>query len=291
MISRPTLQHLRIPFSVFLMPIFLFALGISVEPQVIDIVLVFIILHAFIYPASNGYNSYFDKDEKSIGGLEHPPAVTKELYYTSLLFDLIGTTLALIISWQFAVMVLVYGMVSKAYSHPLTRLKKYPWGSWLITGIFQGFFTFYMVYMALNHQTFPVISDPQVSIAAVLSTIILWGSYPMTQIYQHEEDTKRGDITLSYLLGIKGTFLFTGSVFLIATIGYFVYFITFYQFSLFLYFLACMAPILVYFSLWFVRVLKDERQADFKHTMRLNMISSIALSAFFVLLFFVKNQG
>jgi 1,4-dihydroxy-2-naphthoate octaprenyltransferase len=273
------------------MPIFLFALGISVKPQVMDIVLVFIILHAFIYPASNGYNSYFDKDEKSIGGLENPPAVSKELYYTSLLFDLIGTILALIISWQFAVMVFIYGMVSKAYSHPHTRLKKYPWGSWLITGFFQGFFTFWMVYMALNHQGFPVILDPKVLIAAALSTITLWGSYPMTQIYQHEEDMKRGDITLSYLLGIKGTFLFTGTVFLIATIGYFVYFFTFYQFSLFLYFLVCLTPILVYFSLWFVKVLKDERQADFRHTMRLNMISSIALSAFFVLLFFVKNHS
>ena len=33
-----------------------------------------------------------------------------------------------------------------------------------------------------------------------------WRAYPMTQIFQHEED-KRGDETLSLKLGIKGTFL------------------------------------------------------------------------------------
>jgi 1,4-dihydroxy-2-naphthoate octaprenyltransferase len=47
---------------------------------------------------------------------------------------------------------------------------------------------------------------------ALLSTCLLLGSYPMTQIYQHEEDARRGDKTFSLLLGIKETFIFTAVI-------------------------------------------------------------------------------
>jgi len=125
MISRSTFLHLRIPFSVFLLPIYLFALSISNNPIFENVLLVFLILHFLIYPASNGYNSYFDKDEGSIGGLKNPPKVSKQLYYISLVLDILGILLALYINWQFAMMLLIYGLVSKAYSHPSIRLKKY----------------------------------------------------------------------------------------------------------------------------------------------------------------------
>jgi hypothetical protein len=39
------------------------------------------------FPASNGYNSYFDKDEDSIGLLEKPPEVDISLYYFSILLE------------------------------------------------------------------------------------------------------------------------------------------------------------------------------------------------------------
>ena len=68
MLTRSTWLHLRIPFSYFLMPVFFFALGIS--PNLVEsrLLWLFLIVHLFLYPASNGYNSYFDKDVKSIGG-------------------------------------------------------------------------------------------------------------------------------------------------------------------------------------------------------------------------------
>lgn len=68
-----------------------------------------------VYPASNGYNSYFDKDEKSIGGLKNPPPVNKGLYYTSLTLDLFALMLSYFkISPWFAGLLLVYGLASKA---------------------------------------------------------------------------------------------------------------------------------------------------------------------------------
>src|SRR5688572_19464666 len=127
MFSRSTWLHLRIPFSYFLLPAYLFALSISPNLGERNLLWSFLIIHLLLYPASNGYNSYFDKDEKSIGGLKNPPPVTKELYYVSLLLDVAAVVLAMIlINKEFAIMVLVYGLISKAYSHPSVRLKKYP---------------------------------------------------------------------------------------------------------------------------------------------------------------------
>src|SRR5690349_14747751 len=127
MLSRSSWLHLRIPFSYFLLPVYLFSLAISPNLNEARLIWVFIILHLFLYPASNGYNSYFDKDEKSIGGLRNPPPVNKGLYFLALLFDLIALVLGY---WKinalFAIMLFIYGLISKAYSHPSIRLKKMP---------------------------------------------------------------------------------------------------------------------------------------------------------------------
>ena len=61
------LLHLRIPFSFFLLPIYLFALSQSPAVDVTKAWWVFFILHFMLFPASNAYNSYYDKDEGSIG--------------------------------------------------------------------------------------------------------------------------------------------------------------------------------------------------------------------------------
>jgi 1,4-dihydroxy-2-naphthoate octaprenyltransferase len=290
MFSCSTWLHLRIPFSFYLLPVFLFSLAISPAYDLYRVFIVFITLHLFLYPASNGYNSYFDKDEKSIGGLKNPPKVNRGLYSMSLIFDAIAIGLGLLLSWQFALMLFIYGLVSKAYSHPVIRLKKYPYLSWLIAGFFQGAFTFGMVYIALNQQEFSVLLDTNVILPAILSSLILWGSYPMTQIYQHKEDLKRHDITLSYLLGIRRTFYFTGIVFTAAVATYWWYFISCFNLQYALIFLASMIPILIYFTWWFLQVIKDESNADHAHTMRLNFISSLCLNMFFVYLFLESNQ-
>lgn len=112
----------------------------------------------------------------------------------------------------------------------------------------------------------------------------------MTQIYQHEEDAKRGDLTMSRLLGIRGTFLFTAGIFLLVTIGFFFFFQgkKIFNFSAFIVYLLVMSPVLIFFNVWFLKVLKNEQLADYKHTMQLNFWGSICLNVFFVLLFLSK---
>jgi 1,4-dihydroxy-2-naphthoate octaprenyltransferase len=291
MFSRSSWLHLRIPFSFFLLPIFLFSLSISPNFNGARLFWVFFILHFLLYPASNGYNSYFDKDEKSIGGLKHPPPVRKGLYFLSLTLDVIAIVLAYIkINTTFAIMVLAYGLVSKGYSHPLTRLKKYAWPSWLITGLFQGLFTFAMCYIGVNDFGIEQALRTKVLIPGALTSLMLWANYPLTQIYQHEEDTKRGDITLSSKLGIMGTFYFAATVFTAAVAG-FLFFLRFvFGENAAWFFLLAIIPLMAYFFYWFFLAMKSNEHADYGHTMRLNFISATCLNTFFIYLFLETSQ-
>lgn len=286
MLSRSAWLHLRIPFSFFLMPVYFFALAISPNFTQDRLLWSFLIIHLFLYPASNGYNSYFDKDEKSIGGLKNPPPVTKGLFYLSLLFDLFAIALgALKISVLFAVMLLIYGLISKAYSHPSIRLKKYAIAGWLTVGIVQGFFTFLMCYIGINDFDLENLRHARVLVPATLSSIILLGTYPMTQIYQHEEDARRGDRTISLLLGIRGTFLFVMVVFVFASAGYVWYFQEYHSLYYGLAFLFAMSPVVIFFLTWFFLTWRNEKYANHRLTMWLNLISALSLNGFFIWLF------
>ena len=291
MLSRSSWLHLRIPFSFFLLPIFLFSLSVSPNLNGPRIGWVFFILHFLLYPASNGYNSYFDKDEKSIGGLKNPPPVNKGLYYLALLFDLAALVLGFLkLNATFAIMLLVYGLVSKAYSHPAIRLKKYAITGWFITGVFQGIFTFFMCYVGVNDIPIETVFTPQLIFAGSLTSLMLWANYPLTQVYQHEEDAKRGDKTFSRMLGIKGTFYFASAFFAIAILGFVLYFQRYYEGRYTIFFLGALTPALLYFFFWFTKVLKNEREADYTKTMWLNVTSATGLNVFFVYHFLNASQ-
>jgi 1,4-dihydroxy-2-naphthoate octaprenyltransferase len=286
MISRSTLLHLRIPFSYFLLPIYLFAVALSSTVNVTRLFVVFVILHFLLYPASNGYNSYFDKDEKSIGGLKHPPPVKKDLYYSAILLDAIAIIVGyLTINTIFAIMLLLYGLVSKAYSHPLTRLKKYPIIGWVTAGLFQGYFTLLMSYIGINNATLNIVFDEKISYAGLLATAMLLGNYPMTQVYQHEEDQKRGDYTFSIMLGIRGTFYFVAIIFSGVSLAFYSYFRKYFSAEAGFVFMISLFPVLVYFFFWLNRISRDKNYADYSHTMLLNFISATCLNSFFIYLF------
>lgn len=291
MFSRSSWLHLRVPFSFLLLPIFLFSLSVSPNFNGSRILWVFVILHFLLYPASNAFNSYFDKDEKSIGGLKNPPPVRKGLYFLALALDVLAILLGYIkINTTFAIMVFIYGLVSKAYSHPSIRLKKYAWTSWIITGLFQGLFTFLTCYVGVNNFTIDVALKWQIVLPGLLTSAMLWANYPLTQVYQHEEDTKRGDLTLSAKLGITGTFYFAASVFTLA-IGGFLFYLKFnfgetYAWA----FMLLLLPILSYFFYWFFLILREPQNADYRHTMRLSFLSAACLNVFFIYLFLKSSQ-
>ncbi|MDG1331079.1 MAG: UbiA family prenyltransferase [Crocinitomicaceae bacterium] len=272
------------------MPIFILALSQSPEPNVFYSILSFLIIHLLVYPASNGYNSYIDKDETSIGGLEKPPMPTKALFYLTLVMDSVAILLSFIfIHWIFAVCILAYILASRAYSSKQIRLKKYPLIGFLIVVVFQGAFTYYMSNFGINGTSLTFSSsDIYIMLACSLQ---IAGAYPLTQIYQHEADLADGVTTLSYKLGYKGTFIFTGILFFICTIFYFLYFQSIGSLNQFFILLFFFAPILVFFNIWFIKTMKNLEEANFKNTMRMNAIASICMSSCFIILTVLNHSA
>ncbi|WP_338873588.1 UbiA family prenyltransferase [Spirosoma sp. SC4-14] len=282
MTARTIWLHLRVPFSVFLLPMFWFAVSQSVHPDLGKSVAVLLIVHLLLYPASNAYNSYFDKDEGSIGGLEKPPPVDKDLYWVSWALDVVALVLgSIFVNWPFVLYLLVYGFVTKAYSHDRIRLKKYPILSWLLISVLQGGITYVMTYISINDLPLSTIGQPKLLLGGLLATLNLMALYPVTQVYQHEEDARRGDRTISLMMGVRGTFICAVVMYLLSMVGFYIYFEGSYLILIYLLFLL---PAVIFFLRWFSRVYKDPNQANYRTTMQMMWISSIGLNSFFLFL-------
>ncbi|KAA9338383.1 prenyltransferase [Hymenobacter busanensis] len=281
---RRALPLLRIPFSVYLMPVFWFALSALREPFPVGrAVAVFLVIHMLAYPASNGYNSWFDRDEGSIGGLERPPRVTPELWRLVVLFDVLAVLGALLISVPFAGLLTTYLLVSKAYSYDRIRLKKYPIISTLVVVVFQGAFTFLMTQVGVGASLETILADQNL-VLALVSSLFLCGSYPLTQVYQHTEDRQRGDQTLSLLLGIRGTFVFAALGLLLGASVLGAAYLWRNEPRNLLVFAVATLPVVLLFSRWAWQAWHNGAAADFRRTMRMNQVSSLCLSAAFVLM-------
>jgi 1,4-dihydroxy-2-naphthoate octaprenyltransferase len=284
MLKKSTIQLLRFHFSFFLMPVYWFALSQVLHKNWPRAILVFIILHLLVYPASNGYNSYMDRDETSIGGLKNPSSPTRELFYTTAVMDLVAIVLSACISMYFLAGILGYIVASRAYSSRKIRLKKYPVIGYLTVIIFQGAITFFLVFHGSQAQ-----KTLHVPIEAMVASSLLIGAfYPLTQIYQHDPDIKDGVRTISYLLGIKGTFLFCAVVYFFAIISLAYTFFISLEIREFFVLATCMLPALVYFLVWAAKVWKDKKNADFSHTMQMNLVGSVGTNIGFIIVLLMQ---
>jgi 1,4-dihydroxy-2-naphthoate polyprenyltransferase len=284
-IRKSTIQLLRFHFSFFLLPVYLFALG---QLPIIDwrnAFFVFVILHLLVYPASNGYNSYMDKDETPIGGLKKPLQPTKELFYTTVIMDIVAIVLSAFISVVFAMGILLYILASRAYSYRRIRLKKYPIIGFLTVFIFQGALIFFVTYHAVDpNQTLYVPILP-----CIISSCLIGALYPLTQIYQHAEDKKDGVISISYLLGKKLTFVFSMLLFLTATFLLYLRFHRQDELNHFYLYLLIMLPVVLFFLYWMMKVWKNEEAASFKNSLWMNLISTVCTTIFFIILISIKH--
>jgi 1,4-dihydroxy-2-naphthoate octaprenyltransferase len=266
------------------MPVFFFSLSQVPVINYGKATLAFVILHFIMYPASNGYNSYMDRDEESIGMLEKPPMATKELFYVTLGLDVIAVILSFFINTVFASCIIANILASRAYSYRGIRLKKYPITGFLTVILFQGAITYFMV-----HKASSVDNDPVPWMGMAVSSLLFGGFYPLTQVYQHEQDYKDGVRTISYLLGVRGTFIFSEIMYILADFLLLVYFNgqqKNYQFWLMqLFFL----PIVIYFISWWRKVLADRANASFSYAMRMNMVAATSVNCAFILLYLLNH--
>ena len=284
MLRRSTIQLLRFHFSFFLLPVYLFALSQVPAINVLNAALIFVILHLLVYPSSNAYNSYMDRDEGSIGGIEKPLQPTRQLFTVSVLMDICSVALSLLVSGYFALGILLYILASRAYSYRGIRLKKYAVAGYLTVVIFQGAVTFFLVYHGSSEAKTLQVPEP----GLLAASLLIGGFYPLTQVYQHEADHKDGVRTISMALGYRGTFVFTGIIYSCAMTVLFFYFTGIQKLENFLILATVMAPIVVYFFIWTAKVWKNVCYADFKHTMRMNLLASVCTNLAFLTLLILR---
>jgi 1,4-dihydroxy-2-naphthoate polyprenyltransferase len=247
--------------------------------------LVFVILHLLVYPSSNGYNSYMDRDQSPIGGLAAPMQPTRQLFYVSVAMDIVALLLSAMISWIFALGILLYIGASRAYSWRGLRLKQFPVTGFLTVFIFQGALVFFIT----THAVSPVLTSGVAGLPCLLSSLLIGALYPLTQVYQHEEDKADQIVTISCLLGKRGTFVFSMLLFLSATALFFEYFMQQNRFNHFLVFLLFMLPVVLFFLFWMRKVWLDPAAASFKNSYTMNIIATVCTLAFFITLIVLNH--
>jgi 1,4-dihydroxy-2-naphthoate octaprenyltransferase len=224
-----------------------------------------------------------DRDETPIGGLEKPLPPTKQLFWVTILLDLLAIGLSLFISLSFTLGIVLYILASRAYSYRGIRLKKYPVIGFLTVFIFQGALVYYCSFSGIQQEE-------RVSwMACIIASLLIGALYPLTQIYQHEADKKDGVTTISFLLGKRGTFFFSMALFLGAAMCLFLLFQEQSASNYFLLFLLITMPVVLFFMYWLWRVWNDENEADFKNSYRMNVIATLCTTAYFSTLIILNH--
>lgn len=248
--------------------------------------LIFFILHVLVYPSSNGYNSFMDRDTDSIGGVKKPLPVEKQLFYVTVVIDLTALLLSMLIGAKVALGVALYIIASRLYSYRGVRLKQYPVIGFLTVVLCQGTLVYGIVSMSVHSDV--VLRD--VYFPALITALLIGGTYPLTQVYQHEQDRRDGITTLSYLLGVKGTFIFCGIVLFVALLLLTIFFISTGQpYSIWVYLIATF-PVAVYLSRWFFKVRRNGASASFENLMKMNYLAAICSSLAFVAILILNNR-
>ncbi len=177
----------------------------------------FLNVHVLLFGGATAYNSYWDKDEGPIGGLKSPPKMEGWMWAVSMLFQLIGLVCAFSLGRAYVIIYAVSILFFWLYSSPLTRWKGRPLLSLVAIGVSTGSNSFLLGYLASGVNTLGVTQG----FAALGVALIMLSLYPVSQVYQKEEDSQRGDQTFAIrygLLGIRRLYrlFFTSGVLLIA---------------------------------------------------------------------------
>ena len=210
---------------------------------------------------------------------------TRQLFFVSVAMDIVAVGLSFLISGLFALGILFYILASRAYSYRGIRLKRFAVAGFLTVFLFQGALVFFITYYGCGpQQTLDVPWLP-----CLIASLLIGASYPLTQIYQHQQDKEDGVITISYLLGKRGTFVFSLLLFLLATFLMYRLFETKEQLDYFLLFTACMLPVVLFFTYWMYRVWTNSAAADFKHSLRMNVVSTLCMVVYFSTLLILQH--
>lgn len=210
-IAHNFITHLRLHFQLLLAPIFLWGFLLAGgDAYTRDFLAAFIAFHHCLYGGTTAFNSYYDRDEGPVGGLKKPPPVTRALLPLSLLLQAAGALLAATVNLLFLLIYLTIFVMATAYSHPRLRWKARPFLGLSVVALGQGTLAALGGWAAAKGTLGGLGWVEWLGVLAV--TLITAGFYPLTQIYQIDEDQARGDRTFAATVGPRGTFRFALAV-------------------------------------------------------------------------------
>lgn len=142
-------------------------------------------------------NSAFDEDEGDVAYLRRPPKPPRGLFAFGLLLMLAGQALARWLPTPYQWAYLLCLLMSIAYSVPPLRLKAVAGADWVINLIGFGAVTPFAGWVATGRPVTPAGWWLFAAFGALFAAL-----YPLTQLYQMDEDRERGDRTLALRLGL-----------------------------------------------------------------------------------------
>ena len=165
----------------------------------------FVLLHLCVYGGATAYNSSYDRDLGPVGGMKHPPQSGLTERYGGLLLQFLGIAGMSLWGWPLGLCTAGMVLMGTAYSHPRWRWKARPLLSLGAVAVGQGVIPFYMGFVAATSLALP---GWQLLLPAAASALLVAGLYPLTQVYQIEEDGRRGDWTFAVRYGPDAVFRF-----------------------------------------------------------------------------------
>lgn len=168
--------------------------GAPLAPAALGIVLWVVCLNG----GTLALNSAYDRDEGDIAYLRRPPLPPPHLAAFGAGLMLAGLIGAFALPAGYRVAYAICLVLSVLYSVPPFRLKAVPGADWVINMCGFGTLTPYAGWAATGLPVGPVGALVLLAFCPLFAAL-----YPLTQIYQLEEDARRGDRTLARTLGVR----------------------------------------------------------------------------------------
>jgi len=152
----------------------------------------------FLNGGTLAINSVFDRDEGDIGYLNAPPPIPRYLLAFSVVLLAGGQLLAFTLPPAYQAAYAICAVMSVLYSVPPFRLKAVAGADWVINMWGFGTLTPFAGWAATARTV-----DFGHALILLAFCPLFAALYPLTQLYQFDEDRRRGDRTLALILGMR----------------------------------------------------------------------------------------
>ena len=267
------LIHLRLHYQFFILSGgYLLGGLLADQMQTADYWLQFLNVHLLLFGGATVFNSYWDKDEGPIGGLKRPPKLAHWTRSASIGLMVIGWIWSIPYGWFYSATYAISLLLFWLYSTPLARWKGNPMLSLLAIGVSTGTNSVFLGYLAAGG-----VLKASVLFGAAGAGLILLSLYPVSQVFQADEDRERGDVTfyVAYGLPVVKSFFFFSYIAGLMLITYAIYIQ--YMAPAILLFIVGLASFL--YILRFVLGLEGKEE-EYENVMKIKFLASLSFVLF-----------